>query len=230
MSETSYVRDTRISLLPYTHLYNGNTIDASPTGVKNTDGIDPSVAAGPEHANLGTGSTTVSGNPIYFDGYVKNVAIVYNFLSPSDDNVAFKGGLSDPRPTGARSGPNMQWAIDGNRDVSSNRTYGIVVAHNHDCNGHGLSIGSPGNAGVRNIHFYDNYFDSIYDGSTSSTDMGVIGLRIKSGQARGGDVSNIYYDGACMRGISSFLVFDMYYTSPAADLVYRARLADSELP
>jgi polygalacturonase len=79
------------------------------------------------------------------------------------------------------------------------------------------SIGSPTNAGVRNIHFYDHYFDSIYDGSTSSTDMGVVGLRIKSGQARGGDVSNIYYDGACMRGIKDFMIFDMYYTGPAAD-------------
>ncbi len=201
----------------YTHLYTGATIDASSTGVKNTDGIDPSVANGPEHAALTTGSTTVSASPIYFDGYVKNVAIVYNFLSPSDDNVAFKGGLADPRAAGAQSGANMLWAIDGNRDVSSNRTWGIVVAHNHNYNGHGLSIGSPGNAGVRNIRFYDNYFDSIYDGTTASTDMGVVGLRIKSGQARGGDVSNITYDGACMRGIKDFLVFDMYYTAPAQD-------------
>lgn len=201
----------------YTHLYTGATIDASSTGVKNTDGIDPSVASGPDHAALTTGSTTVSASPIYFDGYVKNVAIVYNFLSPSDDNVAFKGGLADPRATGARSGANMLWAIDGNRDVSSNRTWGIVVAHNHNYNGHGMSIGSPGNAGVRNIRFYDNYFDGSYDGSTSSTDMGVVGLRIKSGQARGGDVSNITYDGACMRGIKDFLIFDMYYTAPAQD-------------
>ncbi|RZF28992.1 glycoside hydrolase family 28 [Paraburkholderia sp. UYCP14C] len=204
----------------YSHLYTGATIDASSTGVKNTDGVDPSVAAGPEHAALGTGSKTTSSGQVYFDGYVKNVAIVYNFLSPSDDNVAFKGGLQDPRPAsahGATTAANMLWAIDGNRDVSSNRTYGITVAHNHNYNGHGLSIGSPTNAGVRNIHFYDNYFDNIYDGSTSSTDMGVVGLRIKSGQARGGDVSNIYYDGACMRGVKDFLVFDMYYTGPSAD-------------
>jgi len=201
----------------YTHLYTGATIDASSTGVKNTDGIDPSVASGPDHAPLTTGSTTVSDSPIHFDGYVKNVAIVYNFLNPSDDNVAFKGGLADPRPAGARSGANMQWAIDGNRDVSPDRTWGIVVAHNHNYNGHGMSIGSPGNAGVRNIRFYDNYFDSSYDGSTSSTDMGVVGLRIKSGQARGGDVSNIVYDGACMRGIKDFLIFEMYYTAPAQD-------------
>ncbi|MGF6743187.1 glycosyl hydrolase family 28 protein [Paraburkholderia atlantica] len=204
----------------YTHLYTGATIDASSTGVKNTDGVDPSVAAGPEHAALGTGSKTTSAGQVYFDGYVKNVAIVYNFLSPSDDNVAFKGGLQDPRPAsaqGATTPANMLWAIDGNRDVSSNRTYGITVAHNHNYNGHGLSIGSPTNAGVRNIHFYDNYFDNIYDGSNSSTDNGIVGLRIKSGQARGGDVSNIYYDGACMRGVKDFLVFDMYYTGPSAD-------------
>jgi polygalacturonase len=207
----------------YSHLYTGATIDASSTGVKNTDGVDPSVAAGPEHAALGTGSKTASSGQVYFDGYVKNVAIVYNFLSPSDDNVAFKGGLQDPRPAaghGAQNGStpaNMLWGIDGNRDVSSNRTYGITVAHNHDYNGHGLSVGSPTNAGVRNIHFYDNYFDNIYDGSTASTDMGIVGLRIKSGQARGGDVSNIYYDGACLRGAKDFLVFDMYYTGPAAD-------------
>ena len=207
----------------YSNLYTGAAIDASSTGVKNTDGIDPSVATGPAHIQLGTGSNTTSANPIYFDGYVKNVAIVYNYLSPSDDNVAFKGGLSDPRVAAARGAQNgspsanMLWGIDGNRDVSSNRTYGITVAHNHNYNGHGMSIGSPTNAGVRNVHFYDNYFDNIYDGTNASTDRGVVGLRIKSGQARGGDVSNIYYDGACMRGIKDFLIFDMYYTGPAAD-------------
>ena len=204
----------------YNKLYTGAIIDASTTGVKNTDGVDPSVASGPAFAKLQTGSNTLSSASIHFDGYVKNVAIVYNYLSPSDDNVAFKGGLSDPRPAaaqGAAPGANTLWAIDGNRDVSTNRTFGIVVAHNHNYTGHGLSIGSPGNAGVRNIHFYDNYFDGGYDGTNAATDMGVVGLRIKSGQARGGDVSNIYYDGACMRGIKDFLIFDQYYTAPAAD-------------
>jgi polygalacturonase len=204
----------------YSKLYTGATIDASSTGVKNTDGVDPSVASGPAVAKLQTGSSTSSHASIHFDGYVKNVAIVYNYLSPSDDNVAFKGGLADPRPAGAQgaaAGANMLWGIDGDRDVSSNRTFGIVVAHNHNYTGHGLSIGSPTNAGVRNIHFYDNYFDGGYDGTNASTDLGLVGLRIKSGQARGGDVSNIYYDGACMRGIKDFLIFDQYYTAPAAD-------------
>ena len=77
----------------YSNLYTGSAVDASSTGVKNTDGIDPSVATGPARIKLGTGTQTISANPIYFDGYVKNVAIVYNFLSPSDDNVAFEGGL-----------------------------------------------------------------------------------------------------------------------------------------
>lgn len=204
----------------YTKLYTGATIDASSTGVKNTDGVDPSVASGPAFAKLQTGSSTSSSGSVHFDGYVKNVAIVYNYLSPSDDNVAFKGGLADPRPQaaqGAASGASQLWGIDGDRDVSSNRTFGIVVAHNHNYTGHGLSIGSPTNAGVRNIHIYDNYFDGSYDGNNAATDMGLVGLRIKSGQARGGDVSNIYYDGACMRGIKDFLIFDQYYTSPAAD-------------
>jgi hypothetical protein len=154
--------------------------------VKNTDGIDPSVASAPEHASLGTGSTTVSASPIYFDGYVKNVAIVYNFLSPSDDNVSFKGGLSDPRVAGARSGQNMLWAIDGNRDVSSNRTYGIVVAHNHSYTGHGLSV-------LKAVTF-DNLHQTSYRSKRALSPLAEAEVQSRFGGDQCGSVSKPHTD------------------------------------
>ena len=93
-----------------------------------------------------------------------------------DDDVAMKGS-NNPSPVGS----NLP-AIDGNRDVRSDRKYGMVIAHNHIYWGHGISIGSETNAGVTNMEVYDNSFMHSEEG-----------LRIKSDYARGGEVSNINY-------------------------------------
>src|SRR5204862_6611556 len=80
----------------------------------------------------------------------KNGVIAYTKISTGDDNIAVKGG--GPLP------------VDG-----------LLVAHNHFGKGHGMSIGSETNGGVRNV--------SVCDLSLDGTDNG---LRIKSDSSRGG--------------------------------------------
>ena len=77
-----------------------------------------------------------------------------------------------------------------------------MIAHNHIYWGHGISIGSETNAGVTNVHVYDNSFDNSEEG-----------LRIKSDYARGGEVSNIYYENICIRNALNALLFTPYYST-----------------
>jgi len=58
------------------------------------------------------------------------------------------------------------------------------------------------------VHVYDNSFDGSEEG-----------LRIKSDYARGGEVSNFYYDNICIRNTTNALLFTPYYSTrplPAA--------------
>src|SRR4029077_7743944 len=102
--------------------------------------------------------------------------IAYCTISNGDDNIAVKGG-----------GPTV---VDG-----------LLVAHNHFGRGHGMSIGSETNGGVRNV--------SVCDLSLDGTDNG---LRIKSDASRGGLVQGIYYTDVCIRSSRHPLVFDSYYS------------------
>src|SRR5262249_4417406 len=148
--------------------------------------FDPASAARPLSSKLTTGSTTTSAAAISFDGYLKNVLFAFNYVSTGDDDIVLKGS-SNPSPSGSGLP-----GIDGNRDVRSDRKWGIIIAHNHIYCGHGISIGSETNAGVRNVHVYDNSFNNSEDG-----------LRIKSDYARGGEVSNIYYENTCIRNATN---------------------------
>jgi polygalacturonase len=112
-----------------------------------------------------------------------NGVIAYNRISTGDDNIAIKGG-----------GPTT---VDN-----------IVVAHNHFGRGHGMSIGSETNGGVRNV--------KVCDLSLDGTDNG---LRIKSDMSRGGLVQNISYRDVCIRKVSNPLVFDTYYSSATGTLI-----------
>jgi polygalacturonase len=190
-------------------LYNGFifTAGASPTSpggpsiegnVKNTDAFDPGSASKLTSVQLTTGSTTKSVAKIAFDGYMKNNFFAYNFISTGDDDIAIKGSNA-PVPAGSGLA-----GVDGDRDVNSKLTHGIVIAHNHIYAGHGISIGSETNVGVRNVHVYDNSFSN-----------GEEGLRIKSDQARGGEVMNIYYSNICMRNVGNSLLFTPYYSIKA---------------
>ena len=177
-------------------LYTGETFNAD--NVKNTDAFDPGSASKAISDNLTTGSTTKSSSAISFDGYLKNFVFAYNYISTGDDDMVFKGS-NNPSPAGSGL-----FAVDGNRDVRSDRKWGMVVAHNHFYWGHGISVGSETNAGVTNIQVYDNSFTSSEEG-----------LRIKSDYARGGEVSNIRYENICIRNSQNALLFTPYYSTKA---------------
>ena len=55
---------------------------------------------------------------------------------------------------------------------------------------------------MRNVHVYDNSFNNSEEG-----------LRIKSDYARGGEVSNFYYDNICIRNTTNALLFTPYYST-----------------
>lgn len=166
--------------------------------VKNTDAFDPGSASKAIVDSLATGSATKTASKIAFDGYLKNFVFAYNYVSTGDDDMAFKGSNS-PAPKGSGL-----FSIDGKRDVRSDRKYGMVVAHNHIYWGHGISIGSETNAGVTNIEVYDNSFWHSEEG-----------LRIKSDYARGGEVSNVHYQYACIDNALNALLFTPYYSTKA---------------
>jgi len=169
--------------------------------VKNTDAFDPASAAKPTSVSLTTGAGNTSADPISFDGYLKNVLFAYNYVSTGDDDIVLKGS-ANPSPAGSG-----QFGVDGNRDVRSDRKWGIVIAHNHIYWGHGISVGSETNAGVTNVHVYDNSFDNSEEG-----------LRIKSDYGRGGEVSNIWYQNICIRNALNALLFTPYYSTKAVPL------------
>jgi polygalacturonase len=93
-----------------------------------------------------------------------NITIAHSWIRTGDDNVAIKGGNNGP-------------------------TENVSVLHNHFYSGHGMSIGSETNGGVRRVLVED----LSMDGTTS-------GLRIKSNDTRGGIVSEILYHDVCLRG------------------------------
>lgn len=106
-----------------------------------------------------------------------NGVIAYNKISTGDDNIAIKG-----------AGP-----VDN-----------LIIVHNHFGKGHGMSIGSETNAGVKNVKVCDLSLDGTGNG-----------LRIKSDVSRGGEVKNISYRDVCMRGVSNPLVFNPFYDKNA---------------
>ena len=177
-------------------LYTGEVFTED--NVKNTDAFDPGSASKATSVALTTGSTGKSAAKMSFDGYLKNFVFAYNYVSTGDDDMAFKGS-QNPSPAGSGL-----LAIDGKRDVRSDRKYGMVVAHNHIYYGHGISVGSETNAGVTNIEVYDNSFHDSEEG-----------MRIKSDYARGGEVSNVHYRYACIKDASNALLFTPYYSTKA---------------
>ena len=177
-------------------LYTGALFDRD--NVKNTDAFDPGSAKAPTSVKLVTGSATTSTDAVSFDGYLKNVVFAFNYISTGDDDIVLKGS-NNPSP--ADSGLP---GIDGDRGARSDRKWGIMIAHNHIYWGHGISIGSETNSGVTNVHVYDNSFKDSEEA-----------LRIKSDYARGGEVSNIYYDRLCVRNAMNALLFTPYYSTKA---------------
>jgi pectin methylesterase-like acyl-CoA thioesterase len=105
----------------------------------------------------------------------RNVTIAYSAIRTGDDNVAVKAGNNGP-------------------------TEHVSILHNHFYSGHGMSIGSETNGGVRGV-LVD---DLSLDGTTS-------GLRIKSNDTRGGEVSGIVYRNVCLRGVKAPIDISTHY-------------------
>jgi xylan 1,4-beta-xylosidase len=122
-----------------------------------------------------------------------NVTIAHCLIDTGDDNVAIKAGGAGP-------------------------TTHVTIAHNRFWNGHGMSIGSNTNGGVRAIRVTDLTIDGADNG-----------LRIKSDRSRGGVVEDVAYEDVCMRNVPNPIVLtSMYTTFPGTLLpVYRdIRLRD----
>ena len=109
----------------------------------------------------------------------RNVTIAHSIIRTGDDNVAIKAGANGP-------------------------TENVSILHNRFYSGHGMSIGSETNGGVRNV-----LVDELtMDGTTA-------GLRIKSNDMRGGRVDGIVYRDVCLRGIRSPIEITTHYEQPA---------------
>ncbi len=105
----------------------------------------------------------------------RNVTIAHSFIRTGDDNVAIKAGNNGP-------------------------TENISILHNHFYSGHGMSIGSETNGGVRNVLVED----LDLDGATA-------GLRIKSNDTRGGEVRGIVYRNVCLRNVKTPISIGTHY-------------------
>ena len=109
----------------------------------------------------------------------RNITVAHSYIRTGDDNIAIKGG-------------------------SNGVVENISVLHNQFYSGHGMSIGSETNGGVRNVLV----LDLSMQGTTS-------GLRIKSDASRGGVVENIRYEDICLRDIKRAFDFDTRYNPKA---------------
>ncbi|MRW91657.1 pectin lyase fold-containing protein [Duganella sp. FT80W] len=109
----------------------------------------------------------------------RNVTIAYSHIRTGDDNVAVKAGNNGP-------------------------TENISILHNRFYSGHGMSIGSETNGGVRRVLVED----LSMDGTTS-------GLRIKSDVSRGGVVDLVAYRNVCLRDVKTPIDISTRYSKTA---------------
>jgi hypothetical protein len=109
----------------------------------------------------------------------RNITIAHSWIRTGDDNVAIKAGNNGP-------------------------TENVSILHNHFYSGHGMSIGSETNGGVRRVLVED----LSMDGTTS-------GLRIKSDVSRGGVVDQVSYRNVCLRDVKTPIDISTRYNSKA---------------
>lgn len=79
----------------------------------------------------------------------------------------------------------------------------MTISHNHFYTGHGMSIGSETEGGVSAIRVSDLSIDGADNG-----------LRIKSNSSRGGQVSDVVYEDACVRNTKTPILMDSNYPYP----------------
>ena len=110
----------------------------------------------------------------------RNVTVIHSFIHTGDDNISIKSGNGIPSEQ-------------------------ISIIQNHFYTGHGMSIGSNTDGGIRHV-LVD---DLSMDGTTS-------GLRIKSDISRGGLVSDIHFQNVCLRDVRAPIDVDTAYTRSAS--------------
>ena len=111
----------------------------------------------------------------------RNVRISKCTIDVGDDNIAVKSGSDDPNHPGAAA-------------------ENIIVTDCTFLHGHGMSIGSETNGGVRNVQVQRCTFKDTQNG-----------LRIKSYRGMGGEVSRISYSDITMTNVSPAIVITGYY-------------------
>jgi polygalacturonase len=136
-------------------------------------------------------------------GGSNNVTIAYSYINVGDDNVAVTASNSS----------NCINPLNGY--CSSTNT---LVAHNHFYYGHGMSVGSGTQGGVTGLYVWD----LSIDGEDSSNGAG---LRIKTYQGAGGEVSATYAD-VCMRREKQPIVIDPFYSTATSTTSYLPNLHD----
>ena len=109
----------------------------------------------------------------------RDITIAHCVFRTGDDSIAIKAGATGP-------------------------TENVSVLHNRFYAGHGMSIGSETEGGVRKVLVRD----LTLDGGTS-------GLRIKSDISRGGKVRDVLYEDVCMRGVRTPIDIDTRYDRAA---------------
>ena len=123
-----------------------------------------------------------------FDPTGTNVTLTNSFISDGDDNVAIKASTS--------------------ASAATNMTF----SHNHFYAGHGMSIGSETNLGDSNILVTDLAM------AGNSLDGNQNGLRIKSYPGKGGTVTDVVYDGVCIKDTNDPIVIDPNYSTGSGSL------------
>jgi polygalacturonase len=119
--------------------------------------------------------------------------IAYSTISVGDDQIAIKAGGFGP-------------------------TSDLTIAHNRFGTGHGMSIGSETNSGVRNVMVYDLAIDgAMPSGGMPKSDLN--GIRIKSDSSRGGLVSNISYRDVCIRDTANPILLSPHYSKSTGDQI-----------
>jgi polygalacturonase len=136
-------------------------------------------------------------------GGSSNVLIAFSYISDGDDNVAVTASNSSNCITTA------------NAFCSSSNT---LVAHNHFYYGHGMSVGSGTEGGVTGLYVWD----LSIDGEDSSNGAG---LRIKTFQGGGGEVSATYAK-VCIQREKQPLVIDPFYSTLSSTTALQPDLHD----
>jgi polygalacturonase len=145
-----------------------------------TEGVDDFVVW--DIKLIGPGSKNEIYNTDGIDpGGVDGATLAYNWISTGDDDIAITSRNSESR--------------------------NISVLHNHIFDGHGASIGSATNKGVRNVLFADNllYGDANFDHSDARA------INIKTDRDRAGEITQITYTNMCIANMQHAIVMSPSY-------------------